>query len=79
VEAPPANVAVQATAILRFSARILLAIGARSIRGSNTLLSWMDRRRQRSALDRLSDHMLKDIGVSRADVDFEARKPFWRE
>jgi uncharacterized protein YjiS (DUF1127 family) len=39
----------------------------------------MDRSRQRSPLDRLSDRMLKDIGISRADVDFEARKPFWRE
>ena len=37
-----------------------------------------DRWRQRQALMRLDDHLLKDIGVSRADVDTEVRKPFWR-
>jgi uncharacterized protein YjiS (DUF1127 family) len=25
----------------------------------------------------LSDHTLKDIGLSRADVEGEANKPFW--
>lgn len=37
-----------------------------------------DRWNQRQALGRLSDHQLRDIGVSRADVDEEVRKPFWR-
>lgn len=37
-----------------------------------------ERWRQRQALMRLDDHLLKDIGVSRADVDTEVRKPFWR-
>jgi uncharacterized protein YjiS (DUF1127 family) len=69
----------QALTILRSSIRLCLAICTGSIIGTDTLLAWMDRSRQRSALDRLSDQMLKDIGISRADVDFEARKPFWRE
>jgi uncharacterized protein YjiS (DUF1127 family) len=42
-----------------------------------TLLRWEDRRRQRRALHYLSDAMLKDIGLSRADVENEAAKPFW--
>ena len=29
-------------------------------------------------LGALGDHMLKDIGVSRADVEREVRKTFWR-
>lgn len=37
-----------------------------------------ERWRQRQALMRLDDHLLKDIGVSRADVDSEVSKPFWR-
>ena len=37
-----------------------------------------ERWRQRQALMRLDDHLLKDIGVSRADVDNEVNKPFWR-
>jgi uncharacterized protein YjiS (DUF1127 family) len=36
------------------------------------------RRRERIALAMLSDHMLRDIGISRAEVDAEFRKPSWR-
>jgi len=39
---------------------------------------WYERWRQRQALMRLDDHLLKDIGVSRADADLEATKPFWK-
>ena len=42
------------------------------------LNSWLERRRQRRALLSLSDHMLKDIGISRADAYAEGVKPFWR-
>ena len=42
------------------------------------LLLWQARWRQRAGLDRLSDHMLKDLGISRADADHEAGKRFWR-
>lgn len=43
-----------------------------------TLLTWLERRRERRALLELNDHMLKDIGVSRADAWAEGSKPFWR-
>ena len=39
---------------------------------------WARRRRQRLRLKDLDDHTLKDIGVSRTEADWEARKPFWR-
>ena len=39
---------------------------------------WRDRRQQRRALLRLDDRMLRDIGLSRADVEREVTKPFWR-
>lgn len=42
------------------------------------LVAWHDRARQRRALLQLSDQMLRDIGISRADVLCEAAKPFWR-
>ncbi len=42
------------------------------------LLVWQDRERQRRHLRELDDRMLKDIGLSRADVAHEADKPFWR-
>ena len=43
-----------------------------------TLLLWQDRARQRAHLASLDDRMLRDIGLSRADVTGEASKPFWR-
>ena len=36
------------------------------------------RARQRRDLAALSDHSLRDIGLSRVDVELEAGKPFWR-
>jgi uncharacterized protein YjiS (DUF1127 family) len=42
------------------------------------LATWTERRRQRWALERMPDHMLADIGLSRADAEQEAEKPFWR-
>lgn len=44
-----------------------------------TIEGWIERRRQRRALLQLNDHMLKDIGVSRADAWREGAKPFWRD
>lgn len=43
------------------------------------MLSWLARNRQRRQLDAVSDHLLKDVGLSRADIEREARKAFWRE
>ena len=44
----------------------------------DVLLLWLQRRRERRQLGALSDHMLKDLGVTRADIDVETRKMFWR-
>ncbi len=43
-----------------------------------TLVLWQDRARQRAHLASLDHRMLRDIGLSRADVVREASKPFWR-
>jgi uncharacterized protein YjiS (DUF1127 family) len=40
---------------------------------------WHDRAQQRRLLAAASDHLLYDIGISRADVDEEVEKPFWRK
>lgn len=42
------------------------------------LLVWQERIRDRRRLLELSDHMLKDIGITRIDALREAGKPFWR-
>ena len=46
-------------------------------RAYEQFLVWLERSRQRRHLAMLSDHMLKDIGMTRADVEAEASKPFW--
>ena len=43
------------------------------------LSTWLQRARERRALHGLDDGMLKDIGLTRADIDFEVHKPFWRD
>lgn len=40
---------------------------------------WAVRANQRRGLIDLPDHLLKDIGVSRADAEREGSKPFWRD
>jgi uncharacterized protein YjiS (DUF1127 family) len=42
------------------------------------LLTWQRRHKDRMHLLSLDDRMLRDIGVTLADVDREASKPFWR-
>lgn len=41
------------------------------------LLTWQRRSRERAVLAGLPDDMLKDVGLTRADVEIEANKPFW--
>ena len=43
-----------------------------------TLTQWSERRKMRAALRHLPDHILKDIGVSKAKAETEAEKPFWQ-
>jgi uncharacterized protein YjiS (DUF1127 family) len=43
------------------------------------LRQWRRRAKERQQLAGLSDLMLQDIGITRADAEFLANKPFWRE
>ena len=38
---------------------------------------WIERSRNRRALAKLDDHLLRDVGISRAGAEREAAKPFW--
>ncbi len=44
----------------------------------DVMLTWSDRMRQRRHLAELDDRLLRDIGISRADVEAEISRPFWR-
>lgn len=57
-----------------FRGRILAA----GVRGVEILLLWQRRANQRHALARLDDRMRRDVGLSRSEVVWESRKPFWR-
>ena len=43
------------------------------------LLRWHELARQRRTLLTLNDRMLKDIGVTRAEAEREASRPFWSD
>jgi uncharacterized protein YjiS (DUF1127 family) len=58
----------------------LLDSGHRALlRAVETLEEWSARSAQRRALFRLDDHVLHDVGLSRADVEREAEKSFWQK
>jgi uncharacterized protein YjiS (DUF1127 family) len=48
------------------------------VRLAETIAVGLERRRQRVALARLDDRMLRDIGLTSADVEGELTKPFWK-
>jgi uncharacterized protein YjiS (DUF1127 family) len=64
-----------ATAAAAHRTRVWLRALARA---ADRLLTWQERARQRRQLEGLSDHMLRDIGLTRADVMAEATKRFWQ-
>ncbi len=53
-------------------------LGFSLLRISQTLKMWYDRSQERRHLAALDDHLLRDIGINRANACKEASKPFWR-
>jgi uncharacterized protein YjiS (DUF1127 family) len=43
------------------------------------LREWRRRRNGRLELARLDERMLRDIGLTRVDAEYEINKPFWRK
>lgn len=56
---------------------------AAAAKAPRRFLSWcarcIDRRQQRDALFDLDQRLLNDIGITRWEAVYEARKPFWKE
>ena len=48
------------------------------VRLAGLVAIWERRARERRALGEMSEHMLKDLGISRVDAHREAEKAFWR-
>lgn len=53
--------------------------GALGVRLFELLYAWHQHVRDRHQLLSLSDHALKDIGISRATAEEAANQPFWTE
>lgn len=48
-------------------------------RAMQRVLHWHELARQRHELASMSDEALKDIGLSRADIQQEVERPFWMD
>ncbi|MFR0688091.1 DUF1127 domain-containing protein [Enterobacterales bacterium AE_CKDN230030158-1A_HGKHYDSX7] len=48
-------------------------------RALQRVLHWHELARQRRELAAMSDEALKDIGLSRADIQQEVERPFWMD
>lgn len=44
-----------------------------------TMFAWQRRLADRRSLESMDDRMLRDIGLTRADVYSETSKPFWKQ
>ena len=60
------------------SARFVHQVDATFENVLDRFLTWQRRHKDRMHLLSLDDRMLRDIGVTLADVDREASKPFWK-
>jgi uncharacterized protein YjiS (DUF1127 family) len=63
-----------------WSKRIIRGVSSPSpTRVRAALREWRRRRNGRLELARLDERMLRDIGLTRFDAEYEINKPFWRE
>jgi uncharacterized protein YjiS (DUF1127 family) len=62
---------------------VLRRVGTRPADAARRLVDWLldglERRRQRCALLRLDERMLRDLGITRVDALREGEKPFWQD
>ncbi len=66
-------------ALLRLNAAHKLPLlAALAVRFANVVVSWETRRRTRLQLKNLDDHLLRDIGLSRAEARIESSRKFWQ-
>lgn len=69
----------QKSALAQLSARTTLPLVSQGAIGlAYLVLLWSQRQRTRRDLRDLSDHLLRDVGLSREDALRESRKTFWR-
>jgi len=65
--------------VLGFAERAGVWLAGIFIGSIRTLRKWNHRYQTRKLLLDLDDHILKDIGISRADAFQEGKKAFWKD
>ncbi len=64
--------------ISELSARVSPAIAVRfAVAVAHMLMTWDERFRTRQQLKKLTEHDLRDMGLTRSDVHKELRRPFF--
>jgi uncharacterized protein YjiS (DUF1127 family) len=76
---PAPNFLRRHAAVLKLCGDAAGVVATWSLRVGERLQLWRERYCQRRALGGLNDHMLKDLGLSRADAERETGKRFWEE
>lgn len=71
---PLETLAARLSAALVRGGRVLDRAAIRSV---DLVFEWHARATERHVLRSLDDRMLRDVGLSRADVERELGKPFW--
>lgn len=56
---------------------LLGGLGALALFALDLAMLWLTLARERRTLSRLDDRLLRDIGLSRADVEAETSRRFW--
>jgi uncharacterized protein YjiS (DUF1127 family) len=83
IPAPAGQACAAVAAPARGGAAAFVGAGLRFVDGGlehfvDKMFAWHRRLADRRALETLDDRMLHDIGLTRADVYLESRKPFWK-
>ena len=77
MRATVASAAAQSSEITRNDTPLLAAMNPK-LGGNLMVTSRRARSKHRRVLAELDDHLLEDIGLTRADVEQELKKPLWR-
>ena len=65
------------TALTYLQGRPLTPAASVALYAAVVFVSWAERRKSRKALAALDDHLLRDIGVTQAQAQKEAKRPFY--
>lgn len=64
-------------ALAYLNGRQLTAFSGFALRVVVTIVAWEELRKTRKSLGKLDDHILRDIGLTRAQAKAEARRSVW--